>query len=306
MSEARSWGAQKSIFFDYIRLVAFKKLCYDPKKNDDQRLPTLKKKYGLPLSLVLFTFFFSGCASQSPQTPPPPASDPYQGFNQSMFRFNDHVYTYVSHPLNTAYTTVTPKVARTGVANVFRNIGTIPDMANDALQGNWRYFVKDTLRLLLNTTLGLFGLFDVASPSGLPLHQQGFTYTLAKWGYDQSNYLVLPFFGPSTVSGALSILPDYLMSPINHNLNEGKWKWPIAGLFFLNLNAQGVPRYEFLKKNALDPYSAMRDAYLQNRAFVIQQIKTDGASTADNPADHQSEAKTPPLDAMPLGSTQSL
>lgn len=213
-------------------------------------------------------------------TAPVPKNDPYEHYNQSMFKFNDRVYTYVASPLNTVYTHITPAFARTGVKNAFRNVGTVPDMANDVLQWNWRYFAKDTARLVLNTTLGFFGLIDIAGRSGINPHQQGFTYTLAKWGYANSNYIILPIIGPNTVSGTLSFVPDYFMNPTSYVNND--YQWPIRGAYILNTNASAVPQYKFLKENSIDPYSAMRDAYLQNRSFVIEQIKTDGNADADD------------------------
>ncbi|MCX7123754.1 MAG: VacJ family lipoprotein [Gammaproteobacteria bacterium] len=228
-------------------------------------------KKSLPLAILLLTL--SGCASTGSKPSDP--NDPYQTYNQAMFSFNDGFYTYVGQPVNEAYTFILPSFARTGIDNFYQNLGTIPDMGDDLLQWNWRYFGKDTARLIINTTLGLLGLIDIAGYAGIPAHDQGFTYTLAKWGWTDSSYFVLPLLGPSTVSGTISLVPDYLMSPMTY-VQTGAWRWAIWGTYGLKVNSEAMPQYKILKQTAVDPYVAMRDAYLQNRQFVIQQIKNDG------------------------------
>ena len=229
----------------------------------------LKKR--LPLAVMILTL--SGCASSGSKPTDP--NDPYQSYNEAMFSFNDGFYTYVGRPVNDAYTFILPSFARTGVSNFYQNIGTVPDMANDLLQWNWRYFGKDTARLIINTTLGLFGLIDIAGYSGIPAHDQDFTYTLAKWGWVNSNYFVLPILGPSTISGTISLVPDYFMSPMAY-VQTGFWRWAIWGTYALNVNYKAMPQYKILQETAVDPYVAMRDAYMQNRQFVISQIQNDG------------------------------
>ena len=223
--------------------------------------------------LVIAALALSGCAS-NPSRPADP-NDPYQSYNQAMFSFNDGFYTYVGQPINDAYTFILPSFVRTGIDNFYQNISTVPDMANDLLQWNWRYLGKDTARLIINTTLGLFGLIDIAGYAGIPAHDQDFTYTLAKWGWVNSSYFVLPILGPSTISGTLSLAPDYFMSPMAY-VQTGVWRWAIWGTYALKVNSEAMPQYQILKSTAVDPYAAMRDAYLQNRQFVIQQIKNDG------------------------------
>ncbi len=229
-------------------------------------------KQGLILAAALGLV---GCSS----TPTKPADpiDPYESYNQAMFSFNNGFYTYVGQPVNDVYTTVLPSFARTGIDNFYQNIGTVPDMANDLLQWNWRYFGKDTARLIINTTLGLLGLIDIASYAGIPPHDQDFTYTLAKWGWVNSNYFIIPILGPNTVSGTLSLAPDYFMSPMAY-VQTGAWRWAIWGTYALKVNAEAMPQYKILKENSVDPYVAMRDAYLQNRQYVIAQIQNDGVT----------------------------
>lgn len=243
----------------------------------------LNHLFKILFSGVLF-LLLSACAIEGQPKAPPDPVDPYQDFNQAVFNFNNGFYTTFAEPINTAYTTVLPGFVQTGISNAYQNIGTVPDMANDVLQWNWRYFIKDTLRLVLNTTLGFFGTIDVAGNAGIPSHEQGFSYTLAKWGYVNSSYLVLPILGPNTVSSAISLVPDYFMSPMTY-VHSGNWQYGLWAVYALQENAQAMPKYQFIQETAIDPYAAMRDAYLQNRAFVIAQIKNDGVmpnSTVDS------------------------
>jgi phospholipid-binding lipoprotein MlaA len=234
------------------------------------------------LPFILATLVLSGCASSGSRPSDP--NDPYQGYNQAMFSFNNGFYTYVGQPINDVYTFVLPSFARTGIDNFYENISTVPDMANDILQWNWRYFAKDTARLVINTTLGLFGLIDIAGYAGIPAHDQNFSYTLAKWGWTDSNYFILPILGPNTVSSSISLVPDYFMSPMAY-VQTGAWRWAIWGTYALKVNAEAMPQYKILQQTAVDPYVAMRDAYLQNRQFVIEQIKNDGVVPEATPSD---------------------
>ncbi len=221
--------------------------------------------------VALATSLLAGCAN-APATDP---TDPYENYNRTVYQFNDTFYKYVGTPINTTYKLITPEFFRTGVGNALQNVGTVPDMMNDALQWNWRYFGKDTLRLILNTTLGIFGLIDVAGAAGIPGHQQGFSYTLAKWGWVNSNYFMIPFLGPGTVSSAVSLPVNYFMSPLTY-ATTGEWTWGLWGLQGVQKLYELLPAYNTVNNTAVDPYTAIRNAFEQNRSFVLQQIETDG------------------------------
>lgn len=231
------------------------------------------------ISLLLLTcLLISGCATTSTQYPPDP-QDPYEAYNRAMFKFNDKFYQAVAMPINSIYTTITPSFGRDGIRNFFRNLGLVPGLLNDALQWNWCYFAKDATRLLLNSTLGLAGLFDVAGNAGIPWHPQGFGYTLAKWGGSQTvtqpGYLVLPILGSSTVSDTVGLVVDIYTYPVTYVSPVWLQNVMIA-TYTLQKNADAMPQYQAITSTALDPYVAVREAYLQNRAYNIQQIKYDG------------------------------
>ena len=221
--------------------------------------------------IIIMILALTGCAVATKENP-----DPYMGYNRGMYRFNNDFNKMFLTPLTIAYSDVTPGFVRTGVSNFFSNINTVSDVANDVLQGNWRYFLKDTARLFLNTTLGLFGLIDVASNAGLPPHQQSFGLTLYKWGIMRhSPYFVLPFLGPSTVRGTIGLVPDYFMNPISY-YRPRYARYILKGVEFLQKATSTLPKLNFIIKNAIDPYVALRNVYLQNQKLVVKQIMTDG------------------------------
>jgi len=219
--------------------------------------------------IIATMMLLSSCATQQ-------NLDPMEGYNRVAFQFNmDFNKTFVE-PAISGYQYVVPSDARTGVRNFFNNIFTVPAIANDVLQLNWRYTLNDVGRLVLNTTLGLFGLIDVASKVGLEPHTQSFGLTLARWGiWRDSPYFVIPFLGPSTLRDTFSLVPDYFMNPI-HYIRPTWYQYPIAGLYMLQLATDTLPKLYFITEDAIDPYIATRNAYLQNRQLILQRIMNDG------------------------------
>ena len=129
--------------------------------------------------------------------------DPYEPFNRAMFRFNDFVDWLILKPVATLYNQIVPKPLAAGLSNAYSNLDNIPTIINDILQGNFYQATSDLWRFGINSTIGILGLFDVAQRMGLEPNYEDFGLTLAKWGYKNSNYLVLPVMGPSTVRDAI-------------------------------------------------------------------------------------------------------
>ena len=132
--------------------------------------------------------------------------DPLEGYNRAMFSFNDSVDKAVIKPVATGYKKVMPEVARTGVTNFFSNLGDVWIGVNNVLQGKVGPGVSDFGRFAINTTVGIFGLFDVASDAGLEKHNEDFGQTLGRWGVGTGAYVVLPILGPSDVRDGFSLL----------------------------------------------------------------------------------------------------
>jgi phospholipid-binding lipoprotein MlaA len=213
------------------------------------------------LSIVLA---LTGCATgKNPE-------DPYESFNRKVFSFNMKVDKYVYKPIAQIYDHLTPMPIRKGVTNFFSNIGQLPIIANNLLQGNMEWFVSDIGRLIVNTTMGVGGLFDVATPLGIEKHQQDFGLTLAKWGFRDSPYLMLPFLPSSTPRDIIGFGADYFMSPWPYIENDW-WTYAAYGIEFANARA-AVLGADKLIEEAFDSYVFVRDAYMQRRQSQIQTI----------------------------------
>ncbi len=195
-----------------------------------------------------------------------PNPDPWQGFNRAMFKFNDTVDRWFLRPLAIGYKAVTPDPLETGIANIFANVLEVPNVVNGLLQGDIKGAGYDTGRLLVNTTLGLGGLLDVAKHMNLPADgREDFGQTLAVWGVGQGPYLVLPIMGPSTVRDTFGKPVDWYTDPTNY-IDHVRTDNTVRGLSLLNTRAQLLP----LERNITgDKYTFIRDVYLQRRAYLI-------------------------------------
>ena len=224
--------------------------------------------WGLRARAVLLAFVFglvSGCATTNGGDP----RDPFEGFNRAMYSLNDGLDTVIVRPVSTAYKTITPDPVRTWVRNFFANIEDIFIGVNNMLQGKFVDGWTDWVRFAFNSTLGVVGINDVASEMGLEKHNEDFGQTFGRWGIGSGPYLVLPFFGPSSVRDFAGLWIDWTADPL--------WQYarPIAlrnSLVFL----RGVSRRtdlldasRILEEAALDKYVFQRDAYLQRRRALI-------------------------------------
>jgi len=225
--------------------------------------------------LVSMTLILSGCASNDvieaeAEVVEVEVSeiDPYEGFNRSMYKFNDKLDVYVGAPVSDAYLWVTPEFVQTGVSNFFSNLKDINVVLNDFMQGKGMQGAEDTGRFAVNTTIGLLGLFDVATELGLEKHDEDFAQTLAVWGVPQGPYLVLPLIGPATSRGVPGGIFDAAANPASYV------GMPVQLIQMLNARANADAEINFIEEAALDPYVFTRESFLQYRNNLI----TDGAS----------------------------
>ena len=200
------------------------------------------------------------------QTEPNANPDPWQGFNRAMFNFNDALDRWTFKPLAKAYKFVMPDPLEKGVSNIFDNVQEVPNIINGVLQGDVKGAAHDTGRLLVNTTLGIGGLLDVAKHMNLPADEdEDFGQTLAVWGAGQGPYLVLPFFGPTTVRDGFGRPVDFYSNPTNY-IDHKPTEYTVWGLSLLDTRAELLD----LEKNLTgDRYVFVRDVYLQRREFLI-------------------------------------
>ena len=197
-----------------------------------------------------------------------PEIDPYEGFNRKVFVFNKALDDYVAAPVSDAYLWVTPQFVQTGIANFFSNLKDINVVLNDLMQGKVEQGAEDTGRFVVNTTLGLAGLFDVATELGLEKHNEDFAQTLAVWGVPQGPYLVIPVIGPATSRGVPGGVFDVAANPATYV------GLPIQLVQMLNARANATGALKFIDEAALDPYVFTRESFLQYRQHLI----TDGES----------------------------
>ncbi len=212
----------------------------------------------------------------STATTPSEQKDPYETFNRVMYHFNDVLDKAILKPIATFYNTVLPKPVVKGISNFFTNIDTIPTVANDVLQGNFYQATSDGWRLVINTTVGILGFFDVASHIGLEPNKEDFGLTLAQWGYTNSNYLVLPFFGPSTPRDAIGLPVDYYIFSIYPHIHPPIARYELYGLGVISRRADLLSFQNVMEQAAIDKYVFLRNAYLQRRAYLIQRNKELG------------------------------
>lgn len=205
-------------------------------------------------------------------------ADPWEGFNRSMFNFNTNADRYFLKPFAKAYVKVTPAFFRRGVNNVFSNVMEVPSALNGVLQGNFKGAAQDTGRLLVNTTLGLCGVLDVAQYMGLKAREgEDFGQTLAVWGVSSGPYVVLPILGPSTLRDSLATPVDWYTDPKTY-IDHIPTRNTVRGTSVLNTRANLFP----LEKSITgDKYIFMRDAYLQNRDFLIKNGEVEDSFGSD-------------------------
>src|SRR5690606_27680139 len=192
--------------------------------------------------------------------------DPWEGFNRTMFAFNDKVDTYSHKPLAEGYRAVTPQFLEDGIHNVFSNVGDVRTLTNNLLQGKFRDAGIDTSRILFNSTFGLLGFFDVASKMGLPRNDEDFGQTLGAWGLDSGPYLVLPFLGPSTVRDAFSRVPDAYLNVYPY-MDHVPTRNTTLGVDALDARASLLSAEKLIQG---DKYVFIRNIYLQNREFKVK------------------------------------
>ena len=235
--------------------------------------------------LLAAAFALSGCASGPTAKP----GDPLEPMNREIFKFNDAADKYVAHPIATGYVKVTPAPLRTAISSFFSNIGDIGNFANNLLQLKFTDATEDFMRIAINSTLGIGGLFDWASAAGLPKHDQDFGLTLGHYGVPSGPYLVLPLLGPSSVRDSTTWIANIPLNPGTYLSTEAD-----VSLFvmrFVSARADLLGATDILSQAALDKYAFVRDAYTQRRQYQL--TGAAGAALPDYGDDNGATA-TPP------------
>jgi phospholipid-binding lipoprotein MlaA len=225
-----------------------------------------------------------GCASTNDPR------DPLEPLNRGVYKFNDAVDTVLLKPVAEVYQGVVPPIARTGIRNVFNNLNDVIVALNNLLQGKFTEAASDVGRIAINTTAGLLGLFDVASPAGLEKHDEDFGQTLGYWGIGDGPYLVLPILGPRNLRDTGGLVVDSLTDPVTY-IDPSRDRNQAMGLRLVSRRAELLSASQLLSVAALDEYEFVRDAYIQRRRNLIY----DG----NPPREKESGINVKPLLALP-------
>lgn len=220
------------------------------------------------LALVGAAILLAGCATQPPLRKA--AGDPFQRVNRAVWNFDMAFARKVALPVGHTYMRVTPRFAQEGLGHFFDNAEYPIVIVNDFLQAKLVRGLSDTGRFLLNSTVGLAGFLDPATRVGLPKNDNDFGRTLGTWGVPPGPYLVLPFLGMSDVRDALAKVPGGYLTPQNY-INDTWTYLGVYAVYLLDLDARTViPAYQLLQsQHPFDQYAFARNAYLQNRKFLI-------------------------------------
>ena len=236
------------------------------------------------LVFLIMLLMMSGCAS----TPGPATEgDPFESYNRAMFSFNESVDRTLFKPVSEAYKETMPKPVRKSVGNFFSNIDDAFVVVNDVLQLKIGQALMDFSRLVWNSTIGIAGLFDVASHMELPKHKEDFGQTLGYWGVGEGPYLILPFFGPSTLRDTTGMVIESPYHPVNQ-IEDPETYWAVVALMAVDARAELLSATKILDEAALDRYTFLRDSYLQHRRNLVY----DGNPPRDPALDKKQNAPT--------------
>lgn len=235
----------------------------------DVSLPVLSR---FAAALALATML-SACASTKPADVAA-TNDRLEPFNRAMFGVDRALDTVLIRPVAWTYREVVPRPARRGVTNFLRNLRSPITFANDLLQGETTRAGQAMGRFMVNSTVGLLGVADVATDVGIPYHYEDFGQTLAVWGVGEGSYLYLPLIGPSGVRDGFGLAVDnFTLDPVSwysYADNPGWVQWAYFGSLLVDIKADTMSVTDELKASSIDYYAALRSAYQQNRANEIR------------------------------------
>lgn len=219
----------------------------------------------LSAGLLALMLVLQGCASVSGYDDP---RDPLEGLNRAVYQFNDGLDTVLLKPLARGYDAIVPAPVNKGVTNFFGNLDDIGSAVNNLLQFKLTRAVSDVGRVLVNSTVGLLGVMDVASNMNLPKYDEDFGQTLGTWGFGPGPYIVLPVLGPSSGRDTIGLVGDWFVDPVNY-IEDDQVRWGLKGLDLIDTRADVLNASRVLDEAALDPYAFLRDAYLQRRRNLV-------------------------------------
>lgn len=213
--------------------------------------------------LLMTSLALTGCAANGDPR------DPLEPMNRAIHSFNEDVDRAILIPIAKGYKKVTPDVAETGIRNFFFNLDDVTVVANDILQLKLEQTTRDFMRLMFNSTFGMFGLLDVASEMGLVKHNEDFGQTMGRWGAGSGPYLVLPFMGPSNLRDTAGIVIDSRHTDLVRNHDDVATRNPVMALRLIARRADLLEAKRAVDAAALDNYEFTRDFHLERRKALV-------------------------------------
>ena len=200
-----------------------------------------------------------------------PDQDPWEGFNEPMFRFNRQVDRFFLKPIATGWDFVLPDFFQRSLKNALDNLAVVRRLVNNLLQAKWEGSAREVARFTINSTVGLGGLIDVAKDGlGIQQSDEDTGQTFGVWGIGAGPYLILPLLPPMTVRDGIGLAIDGAMQPLNYFIPFGATAG-IYGTTLINERSLNLDKYERVEESVVDLYSAVRNAYLQRRAAAIKE-----------------------------------
>jgi phospholipid-binding lipoprotein MlaA len=215
--------------------------------------------------LLAATLALGACAASENSTRT--ETDPWEPLNRGLYRFNDGIDRFLLRPIAGGYRKITPSFIRHGVSNFSDNLTTPRSAVNNFLQGKPKRGLSDVTRFLFNSTIGIVGLFDIASRGGLEVYNEDFGQTLAVWGVPDGPFVFLPLMGPRTLRDAVALPIDILSDPLIHYDNASV-RDKLYILRVIDLRSRLFVAERFLE-DSKDKYLTIRESYLQNRRYQI-------------------------------------
>jgi phospholipid-binding lipoprotein MlaA len=243
-----------------------------------------------------FALGAGGTAHAQEQTP-----DPLEGWNRAVFSFNETIDRYALEPVAKGYRAVTPGFVRTGVSNALSNLAAPVTFANDVLQAAPGRAGTTVARFGINTTIGVAGLFDVASGMGLAKHSEDFGQTLGRWGVGSGPYLMLPLLGPSSVRDATGRVVDAAFDPLNYATFDGDdaARASRTALQVISGRESAIEAVDSLRATSIDPYVSLRSTYLMLRESAVRNGQTNVEDLPDFEPTPDDAGAAPPADDQP-------
>lgn len=240
------------------------------------------------LTAVSLAGLLAGCATPPPASKPDAlaeykaVNDPLEPFNRAMYSVNLKLDTYAIRPVTVAYTDVVPEGVRDHIHNVLSNLASPVKLGNEMLQGKPRPAGDTLMRFLINSTVGVLGVFDVATGLGYPSHDTDFGMTLAAWGVGPGPYLFLPVLGPGSPRDSSGRIVDIAGDPLTYfgqGVGVTAANWSRFGLNLVDQRSQYLGTFKQIRRTALDPYATFRSLYRQHREAELDASRAENQRT---------------------------